>query len=847
MKKIVIFFALFLGIFYLTSHFAQAETITQTIPLEIKDDSQKTLFDGFWQNLKDVFYPQVLAETTSKTLNGLFSCGRTSNWVTCSHFYTLVTNQACKITKRGDVIDKFEFKVTQDEIIYIPKPGYYDCDNWKWKINKATLTTTSWPEGSDDDDQCLMRVNIIKSLETQVALTTPTEKYCTNFAGVPGSTKVETDFNDLTQPSGAVNVIVDLHGKGGDPVGPWEGKLILEGTRPSAKVFQATAKNYATGQTETVGANKTLEICKGESVTLKWAAEHSSDAVVFIGSPQRVYKTLSDTQVFTPVVNTNVYFAFSGYGGEDYKEFFFEEPIDITLHDCGGEPAPWVQISANPDTINKGETSTLTWNSGNTTYCRAVGNSSDWSGDKPKKGTAVVTPSSTRWYDIKCFDAKGTEVRDNAKVTVTGGSVGNIDVKIRLNGAEVSTPTDVSYEINGPVSISGLEAPQTFEATTGTYNVKYISGGPDDSIFANYSPGQSVVVAQGGTTTVYLEFSDGATGRCNITVQALKANCDGTNPVAWTGPLSYALLGPIILNGTAIDQTFENVPAGRYYLTELVGGPGNYNGVDPGNPVSCISGATVNMMMKFNDCGTTYSKCNYATGVCSLCPAYSEECKYTSLTSCNQACAGCADEHKPKADVFCWANYDSDECIGMNDNNPNTPPVILYDKTSDPCGDIKDCFWEIFNSSGKLVKTSNNCGSYPWYDETPGVYTAKLRVTDSKGDSSTDTQKFTIKNVDALTCNFAWDPDAPTVGGKISFFDQSLTPNGTTLTAWGWTFQDASPASSTAQTVSDVIFNTAGVKSVTIKVKNSAGATCTLTKEITVKTMNPSWKETIPF
>jgi hypothetical protein len=44
-----------------------------------------------------------------------------------------------------------------------------------------------------------------------------------------------------------------------------------------------------------------------------------------------------------------------------------------------------------------------------------------------------------------------------------------------------------------------------------------------------------------------------------------------------------------------------------------------------------------------------------------------------------------------------------------------------------------------------------------------------------------------------------------------------------------------------------VIFNTAGVKSVTIKVKNSAGAVCTLTKEITVKTMNPNWKETIPF
>ena len=414
-----------------------------------------------------------------------------------------------------------------------------------------------------------------------------------------------------------------------------------------------------------------------------------------------------------------------------------------------------------------------------------------------------------------------------------------------MNGVE-TTVSSISYELNGPSSLSGSETPQTLEAPIGTYNINYISGGPENSTFTNYSPAQSIVVTKGATSVVYLDFTDGA-GRCNITVQALKANCDGTNPVIWTGPLSYALLGPIIVNGTAVEQTFENVPAGRYYLTELIGGPGIYNGVDPGNPVSCISGATVNVMMKFNDCGTTYSKCNYATGVCSLCPTYSEECKYTSLTQCNQACAGCANEHKPKADVFCWANFDSDECIGMNDNNPNTPPVILYDKSSDPCGDIEDCFWEIYDSAGKLLKTSNNCGPYPWYDETPGVYMGKLKVTDSNGDSATDTQKFTIKNVDALTCDFVWDPDSPTVGGKIGFFDQSLTPAGTTLKSWGWTFQDASPASSTAQTVQDVVFSSAGTKSVTITVKNSADATCTLTKEITVKTINPNWKETIPL
>ena len=826
--------------------FAQAETITQTIPIKIEQQEQ-TLFDNFLQILKNNFFPQTLAETYSDTIGGTYQtkifCQRAEgSWRTCENIFVQLRSNI-KICTFGIDDPDFNFGCNENGCTYAPKPRSFVCNYDLWKINKAILKTASLAEGTDDQDQCSMTTNILSG-SSKIRLATPPDVRCIDTSG--NTNTVIAEFGDLNKPSGLAQVWVQLRGKTFDGVGHWYGELTLEGTRPSMDGFSATADDYATGKPVKVGAGGTLNICKDESVRLKWTTLHTSDVTVFVGSPQAVYHGTAGDKTFTPAVTTNIYIGASGYAGQEYEEFFFEDPISIVLHDCDGEPQPWVEIDAQPDFIDVGGSSTLTWNSGNTTSCRAVGNISDWKGEKPKKGTAVVTTNSTRWYEIECTNGT-TDVTDKTRVKVNGLPTGNINVKVRLNGVEVPTPVDLSVDMTGPETINISEAPQTLEAIAGTYNLKYNSGGPENSTFLSFSPGQSIVITANQTATVYLDFSDGA-GRCNITVQALKANCDGTNPLAWTGPLSYALLGPIILNGTAINQTFENVPAGRYYLTELIGGPGSYNGVDPGNPVACPSGASVNLMMKFNDCGTTYSKCNYATGVCSLCPAYSEDCKYTSLTNCNQACAGCADEHKPKADIFCWANYDSDECIGMNDNNPNTPPVILYDKSSDPCGDIKDCFWEIFDySSGKLLKTSNNCGSYPWYDENPGVYTGKLRVTDSNGDSSTDTQKFTIKNVDALTCNFVWDPDAPTVGGKISFFDQSLTPNGTTLTAWGWTFQDASPASSTAQTVSDVIFNSAGVKSVTIKVKNSAGAVCTLTKEITVKTMNPNWKETIPF
>jgi hypothetical protein len=879
-KKIVIFLAFFIGVFYLTSNFAQAEIKEFYIPFEDKEETlgdfiKNNIFNKALGALKNQTYDpgsQVSGEIEDYNPVGAasdyhFSFGPIKDKSQCvyetkddPHFSPI----SCDLLAEKESESIFSFFPS-----FIKKAEARPNNCWKpvcinknppYQIIKAELISDSLTATDytlpRDKQKCEMDIHIVNLVTSCTNVWgSGAVRYSSNggvcVVNMGGANKYIAEHDDTQIPASKVcaHVRLDANAGANQYVVRWTGTVKITGRLGTFDNFYVIGEDYYTGKDKRVKEGELLEICKGEKVTVAWASSHVYETNLWVGvgnnSPTKFMSAEDKAISYTPSDTTTFFVEVKGTTGDGPKSIL-SGPISVIPMNCDGESQPWVEIDAKPDFINVGESSTLTWTSGNTTSCRAVGNISDWKGEKPKKGTAVVTTNSTRWYEIECTNGT-TDVTDKTRVKVNGLPTGNINVKVRLNGVEVPTPVDLSVDMTGPETINISEAPQTLEVVAGTYNLKYNSGGPENSTFLGFSPGQSIVITANQTSTVYLDFSDGA-GRCNITVQALKANCDGTNPLAWTGPLSYALLGPIILNGTAVDQSFENVPAGRYYLTELIGGPGTYNGVDPGNPVACISGATVNVMMKFNDCGTTYSKCNYATGVCTLCPAYSEDCKYTSLTQCNQACAGCADEHKPKADIFCWANYDSDECIGMNDNNPNTPPVILYDKSTDPCGDIKDCFWEIFDySSGKLLKTSNNCGSYPWYDENPGVYTGKLRVTDSNGDSSTDTQKFTIKNVDALTCNFVWDPDAPTVGGKISFFDQSLTPNGTTLTAWAWTFQDASPASSTAQTVSDVIFNTAGVKSVTIKVKNSAGAVCTLTKEITVKTMNPNWKETIPF
>src|SRR5262245_54745040 len=67
---------------------------------------------------------------------------------------------------------------------------------------------------------------------------------------------------------------------------------------------------------------------------------------------------------------------------------------------------PGVQISANPTSVQSGQTSTLTWSSTNAQSCTASGG---WAGNKALSGTettAAITASTT--YTLTCTNASGS-------------------------------------------------------------------------------------------------------------------------------------------------------------------------------------------------------------------------------------------------------------------------------------------------------------------------------------------------------------------------------------------------------------------------------------------------------
>jgi len=87
----------------------------------------------------------------------------------------------------------------------------------------------------------------------------------------------------------------------------------------------------------------------------------------------------------------------------------------------------------------------------------------------------------------------------------------------------------------------------------------------------------------------------------------------------------------------------------------------------------------------------------------------------------------------------------------------------------------------------------------------------------------------------APTSDFSWSPSNVFAGSPVSFTDQSLNAP----TAWSWSFQGGSPASSAVANPA-VTFSSVGLKTVTLTASNSQGQGSLATKTVTVLDSNPA-------
>jgi len=112
-----------------------------------------------------------------------------------------------------------------------------------------------------------------------------------------------------------------------------------------------------------------------------------------------------------------------------------------------------------------------------------------------------------------------------------------------------------------------------------------------------------------------------------------------------------------------------------------------------------------------------------------------------------------------------------------------------------------------------------------------GTYTVQLTATNAYGSNSvTKTGYITVSTLQAPVAAFTASATTVTVGGSVTFTDQSTN----SPTSWSWTFPGGTPSTSTAQNPT-VTYSTAGTYSVTLTATNAAGNnTLTRTNYITV-------------
>lgn len=124
--------------------------------------------------------------------------------------------------------------------------------------------------------------------------------------------------------------------------------------------------------------------------------------------------------------------------------------------------------------------------------------------------------------------------------------------------------------------------------------------------------------------------------------------------------------------------------------------------------------------------------------------------------------------------------------------------------------------WEFIPKTGNpIVSTEQN--PTVTFNE-PGTYTVKLTASNPEHSHEvTKADLLTVIDITSVEANFSSDLTGTYAGGAIAFTDQSVG----TATAWNWTFEGGSPASSSSQNPT-VTYHTPGRYKVTLVASNTA-------------------------
>ena len=173
----------------------------------------------------------------------------------------------------------------------------------------------------------------------------------------------------------------------------------------------------------------------GESATLTWSSTHADTCII---EPGIGSVNVNGSILVSPTETTTYTISATGPGGT------VTDSIVITVNDTS---APLVSISADPETILSGVSSTLIWSSSNADTCVIE----PGIGSVDVNGSTQVAPTQTATYTITATGPGGTATND---VTVTVNYF--LETNLIVSDAAAEDNFGQSVSISGDYSIIGV-------------------------------------------------------------------------------------------------------------------------------------------------------------------------------------------------------------------------------------------------------------------------------------------------------------------------------------------------------------------------------------------------------
>lgn len=266
----------------------------------------------------------------------------------------------------------------------------------------------------------------LETLFARLSIPARLPKFCENVPPPPPQLpSVTLDANPAVITAGEISTLnwTSTNADSCTASGGWSGSKALSGNAAVAPTvnttYTLTCENAAGSASDsaTVTVNQPVplptvsldafptEILAGATSTLTWSSTNADTCTASDGWSGN--KTLSGSLVIGPATTTTYTLACANQTGTttDSATVNVTQPV----------PPPTVTLDANPNQINEGATSTLSWFSTNATSCLA---GDGWSGAKATSGSEIVAPTATTTYMLTC-SGSGGEAATSTTVGVT--------------------------------------------------------------------------------------------------------------------------------------------------------------------------------------------------------------------------------------------------------------------------------------------------------------------------------------------------------------------------------------------------------------------------------------------